>query len=404
MIFGKDLADLYIQRGSLRDAGNRIVRACGALEIELGPVHVSPYDRTEKFFRTGALANYVVFAFDWRRDVRESARLLQGFLEELGARAPGAPARTTLLGHSMGGLVGKAFLSMVLENQPEQASRYFSRFISVGTPFFGTANHHVRYYEGESALAPLIPDGKRRMAELVASAPGLGCLLPMDLETYQQAGQALGIPVYPVRDQDSGAEVDPRDPAQLERYPVWVDPFADQLVESRSVQHLMARPLPGSLASRCFHLYTTKVPTAHRFSWGRLEDRAKYHPNHHRPPLRYWNGDGDGTVPVWSASLLGTPPENIRPLAQAKSHGGLLEHPEVLSAIWSIVRQDLPEAMRHTFDDRATQSLQRVRSWFNRMVEEAAPRPKSFLELDAGVRFGEAGELGAKKLVYELIL
>ncbi|HVO11214.1 MAG TPA: hypothetical protein VMX54_10790 [Vicinamibacteria bacterium] len=58
----------------------------------------------------GPGARYAVFAYDWRRDIVESARLLALRLEGLAREMDDAGARFHLVGHSMGGLVVRYFL------------------------------------------------------------------------------------------------------------------------------------------------------------------------------------------------------------------------------------------------------------------------------------------------------
>ncbi|MCG6925045.1 MAG: hypothetical protein LJF30_07010 [Acidobacteria bacterium] len=53
---------------------------------------------------------YAVFSYDWRRDLVESARALEGRLDALAAARGEPGARFHLLGHSMGGLVVRYYL------------------------------------------------------------------------------------------------------------------------------------------------------------------------------------------------------------------------------------------------------------------------------------------------------
>jgi len=59
---------------------------------------------------------------------------------------------------------------------------------------------------------------------------------------------------------------------------------------------------------------------------------------HHHPPAAVAPGPGDGTVPAWSAFHAHCRAANRHELASAKAHGELLEHPEVLTLIKSLVR------------------------------------------------------------------
>jgi pimeloyl-ACP methyl ester carboxylesterase len=68
----------------------------------------------------GRRAVHHVFAYDWRRDLVESAQRLHHTLEELAGRADG-DGRFNLVGHSMGGLVARYYLRYgTAEPSPDQ--------------------------------------------------------------------------------------------------------------------------------------------------------------------------------------------------------------------------------------------------------------------------------------------
>ncbi len=93
--------------------------------------------------RGGGLS-YHVFAYDWRRDLVESARALGETLDAL-AEAMGDPlARFNVIGHSMGGLVARYYLRFG-EAEPEEAgpvtwagARRVRRLALVATPNGGS--------------------------------------------------------------------------------------------------------------------------------------------------------------------------------------------------------------------------------------------------------------------------
>jgi len=73
------------------------------------------------------------FPYDWRRPVEWNGDLLHQYLERW---ADGDPDRKfTLVGHSMGGLVSRAYLA----RQPKAGERRIERVIMLGTPHFGAA-------------------------------------------------------------------------------------------------------------------------------------------------------------------------------------------------------------------------------------------------------------------------
>ncbi len=70
------------------------------------------------------------FPYDWRRDIRTLAGQLHAALERWAA---GTDRKFTLVGHSMGGLVSRAYLALY----PEAAERRVERLILLGTPNHG---------------------------------------------------------------------------------------------------------------------------------------------------------------------------------------------------------------------------------------------------------------------------
>jgi pimeloyl-ACP methyl ester carboxylesterase len=93
-------------------------------------------------YRRGRPA-YHVFAYDWRRDLVESARALHEHLEAL-AEARGDPnARFNLIGHSMGGLVARYYLRYGTAEPGEgpvtwAGARRIHRLVLVATPNGGS--------------------------------------------------------------------------------------------------------------------------------------------------------------------------------------------------------------------------------------------------------------------------
>jgi len=87
----------------------------------------NPYGSWMEWAKT-ELPGFMVFAYDWRRDIRESGRALCARVEALG---PGK--RVRLIGHSMGGLVS---LSCLREGS-DAVRAAVVKVAFVGTPFRG---------------------------------------------------------------------------------------------------------------------------------------------------------------------------------------------------------------------------------------------------------------------------
>lgn len=112
------------------------------------------------------------FPYDWRRSITHNAGVLARGLERWAA---GTDRRFTLLGHSMGGLVARAYLA----RHPRAAERRLERVISLGTPYFGTAEAVRNLAVGNTLLEiaeRLNP--ANRAGEVVLSMPSVYQLLP----------------------------------------------------------------------------------------------------------------------------------------------------------------------------------------------------------------------------------
>lgn len=167
------------------------------------------------------------FPYDWRRDIRALAGQLHAALERWGA---GTDRRFTLVGHSMGGLVSRAYLALY----PEAAERRVERVILLGTPNHGAPEAIRNLIQGNDLM-----NLARRLNEnndghrLVRRIPAIYQLLPAprglwpasapyptNLDLYN--AQAWPIPGLNQRFLDAGrafwellAEVPPRVPQVL---------------------------------------------------------------------------------------------------------------------------------------------------------------------------------------------
>ena len=138
LLFDGDALTLELHRDG-RDKGGHVIIPDGPLRFL-----VNAYDRTEAFFRQDSRYNYIVFGVDWRRAVGEAAAFLDEFLRHLRAavktrfRGEDPLARTSLLAHSMGGLVAKVFL-----HRPGPIPRAIARVITVATPLLWHRHPHA---------------------------------------------------------------------------------------------------------------------------------------------------------------------------------------------------------------------------------------------------------------------
>ena len=216
IIFDREALQLEIKDNG-HDLDNHIC-------IPNGPVRfiIEPYNATADFFRAKDY-NYIVFAYDWRRSVVESAGFLKFFLQLLKNRVQDLRQEdplphTTLLCHSMGGLVTKVFLHRVFKQSATAADvqQWMDRFVTVATPFYGAATHMTRYYKGQEPLN--IITGIQPLARVIGTLPGPYTLMFLDRNTYARNADQLEIDRYPVRDSShTDQKADPFDEDLFER-------------------------------------------------------------------------------------------------------------------------------------------------------------------------------------------
>lgn len=331
---GADARKLEIT-GDLADIGGHIVVPNGPLRF----TGLRSYDDTERFFSSHGY-NYVVFGFDWRRQLQEAVGFLRQFLSALAVlwldQDPNADV--TLLCHSQGGLVGKLFLD-TYATAPSSFPRYLKRVVCVAAPFYGTGTHMQRYFVGDKALNVLYP--AKTVAEVTSTLPGPYALLPIDLQTFGKVGASIGLSSYPVSDATTGAPADPYgdDSQALDRYPQFVN-HGLRLAAGR-VRQAVASPLPPALHDRMWFIRSGLTETPVRFRWSTVPpDYDPGRPSSQPPYEAIDDGPGDGTVPFWSAVLAGTSPGHIHDCQVAKDHPRLAEHPEVLNVVHTIVREN----------------------------------------------------------------
>jgi hypothetical protein len=337
VLFGSDAELVEIQATDL-DLGNHIIVANGPLMFP-----VNAYDGAKRFFEKLGW-NYIVFAYDWRRPIAAAADFLQEFLAalkaEVMARKGVDPSPTiNLVAHSQGGLVAKTFLSRMFTSPsvtPAKVSTLFQRFISVGTPFYGTSSHQDRYYIGQSPLH--IRYGREKIARVAGSLPGPYILMFADRPTLDRDGAALGLKKYPVTDADTGKPADPYEEANFSRYPAWVN--RDYLFDAADIRGTITAPLPEAVIDRVYHVRSGQnKQTGARLKWEEV-DLATFNPEAGISPVSRVAGPGDGTVPFWAARLAQTAPSHIYSARLAADHGGLVEHEEVLMALQKLIEND----------------------------------------------------------------
>jgi hypothetical protein len=330
---------LFRQDGLKLEMDAQQRQADGHLIVPNGPLRfalIPAYDGTGAFFNDIGY-NYCVFGFDWRRTIQEAAVNLQSFLMNLQIavqdRFGEDPLpKTSLICHSQGGLVAKIFLHL-----PNSLGGVLERVITIATPFYGTATHAQRYFEGDPTLDILY--GAPKVAQIVGTLPGPYVLMPMDLATWQKHGAFFGLARYPVL-AENGGTADLYDIANMARYPAWV--ARDYVAGALLVRSTLDRDLPPELLAKVFHLRAESSHTMASFRWTQLP--PGYVPGQ-SPSNFVLDGDapgggvvpGDGTVPGFSAALTQAPTTQIRTVPTAQTHQDLGENARFLTAVQGII-------------------------------------------------------------------
>lgn len=310
------------------DTQDRIVVAEGDLDF----CFVHPYRDAITYFRDHLNINLLVFGWDWRRKVMTSVGYLTQVLQTMMARSLNLTGQnmlhdTYLVGHSMGGMVAKLLLS----SQPQLADD-LRGMISVGSPFYGYFGQLDRFYNGVKYFNDLY--SAATVARITSSWPGMYSLLPIDLPTYQQAHQQLGLANYPVLNSGNGLPVDPYNANSFSRYPNWVR--TGEIPRGLMVRHMLAAPLSGSLGGRVYHLRVNQPNTTLVSATWNPGLPPSYTPGVTPSPIDFDMGGGDNTIPHWSAALASTPAENITDFPTGE-HAYLMEERPILAKIAELV-------------------------------------------------------------------
>lgn len=136
------------------------------------------------------------FPYDWRLRVEYNADLLAQAIESW---ADGDDAmQFTLVGHSMGGLVARAYTNA----DPARAAKRIKRVITLGTPHFGAAGAVSDIMLGNRlmAIATALNDNND-MRRMVATYPSVFQLLPAPRDLFQQPrGYPANFELYDARE------------------------------------------------------------------------------------------------------------------------------------------------------------------------------------------------------------
>jgi pimeloyl-ACP methyl ester carboxylesterase len=249
------------------------------------------------------------FPFDWRRTIETSADVLHASLERW---ADGdSQRRFTLLGHSMGGIVSRAYLT----RHPREAERRIKRVITLGTPYFGAAGAIENMIHGNDmmALAQTLNSGNVPQRMLL-SFPSVYQLLPAPPDLFP-AGRP-----YPANwDLYRASEW---------RWPAIRQDYLDLTRASHAALHHNAPDVEIVQIAGCNASTTT--------------DMVRTFDANERPIFEAVKHDkgadgGDATVPLWSAVLPGARMYYIN-----EKHRYLPSNDKVISGVLDLLSDGQP--------------------------------------------------------------
>ncbi len=115
-------------------------------EVDVVPIALEKLNYAKIALALRKQVDLYEFPYDWRRPIEWNGDLLGQYLERWAAGKPGQ--RFTLVGHSMGGLVSRAYLA----RHTAAAEQRIERVIMLGTPHFGAATAVENLLQGNRMM------------------------------------------------------------------------------------------------------------------------------------------------------------------------------------------------------------------------------------------------------------
>jgi pimeloyl-ACP methyl ester carboxylesterase len=376
----KDAFKLQIEvsGGSERDKDSYVVAAHGPLKF----LTQTPYEEL-KGRALNERWNFCVFGFDWRRPLAESSSFFKTFIFEFKKRIVAKYnvdpiPDLTIVCHSMGGMACAYAL-----RDARFSALGFHAVVTVATPFYGTSTQQERYYNGDGGILNKIY-GAKAVAEITSSLPGPYTLMFLPKEIYVRDGRKLGLSRYPELDPNGNTDADPYDPAMMSRWPKPVKDHKQYLARARAEMVYISQPISASIASVFFNVRSSlDTTTASELLWSNINGDV-FIPGTTPSPLAGIAGPGDGTVPSWSAWHAYSQPRNRYELKQAKDHGSLLEHQEVLDLIDAVVKtRKLPVSRKRSIRAPAKASPAKTARVIDALIAKAKrkqPLPRELFD------------------------
>jgi pimeloyl-ACP methyl ester carboxylesterase len=249
------------------------------------------------------------FPYDWRRPIESNGDLLHQSIERW---ANGSPDRRfTLVGHSMGGMVARAYLA----RHTRAAERRIKHLIMHGTPHFGVAGIIEPLVSGDRTMAVAAKlNDKNVPRRVILSMPSLFQCLPAPPDLFPPGR------TYP-------ANWDLYDAAAWRLGGI----RQDYLDAGRRFHQLLASAAPQVEISEIAGCHVDTVVEAQRsFGAGEIP---------HLDLIRVHEGpdSGDGTIPLWSAVLPGAAMYYIQQV-----HRSLPANRQVIAATLELIHGGTP--------------------------------------------------------------
>lgn len=324
-------------------------------EVEIVPIALEKMTYLKMELTLNREAQLFEFPYDWRRNIETNADRLNDSLEKWAGKSR---KKFTLLAHSMGGLVSRAYLA----RHPKNAEKRVKQVVMMGTPNFGATNAVETLFTGNSLMAAVDKLSKANgMIDVVRGLPGVYNLLPAPPESFPGGRE------YPLN-------WDVYDASE------WHNPSIQQ-------KHLdSSRKLYQELGKSDAQVAIVQIAGCNMETLVGLDsvlDGARAI----LQPKRVSEGEksGDGTVPLWSALLPGAEMFYIQ-----EKHSDLPKNREVIRAAVSLVNGEKPDLPAVLPEPKA--------GFLG--ISFDVPTEDSAVELEAKIRAGTASQEDLQKLYF----
>lgn len=271
-------------------------------DVEIVPLGIEKLTYLQAVLTLARETRLYEFPYDWRRSILHSARELSSALERWSMNE--RDRRYTLVCHSMGGLVARAYLTL----HPRQAERNIARVIMLGTPLQGAVEAAL-VFAGDTLPSRVVRElhPENDVVRFAANIPSTYQLLPPPPEMFRSSRP------YPM-------SWDPYDRA------AWgLDHVRGDLLDTaRKFHEKVSNTQPDVEQIEIAGCHVETVTDVRQETEGKkhlVGYDAKHEP-----------GSGDGQVPLWSTTL----PEVTTYYVQT-DHQKLASQADTLEAVLELI-------------------------------------------------------------------